>query len=57
MKVYERGGLNIGDITKSDPLSPSTCEREDCFSCTSGGGGIVARAVLPTGSRARNFKI
>ena len=39
VKVYERGGLKIGNIAKSDPLSPSTCGKEDCFPCTSGGGG------------------
>ena len=43
-------------VTKYDPLSPSTCEREDCFFCSSGGGGIVGRAVLPTGWSARNVK-
>ena len=39
VKVFERGGIKIGNIAKSDPLSPSTCGRNDCFSCTSGGGG------------------
>ena len=38
VKVFERGGINIGNIAKSDPLSPSNCGRNDCFSCTSGGG-------------------
>ena len=44
VKVYERGGLKIGNIAKSDPLSPSTCGKEDCFPCTSGGGGDCRRS-------------
>ena len=38
VKVFERGGIKIGNIAKSDPLSPSNCGRNDCFSCTRGGG-------------------
>ena len=38
VKVYERGGMKIENKTKADPLSPSTCKREYCFSFTSGGG-------------------
>ena len=51
VKVYERGGMKIGNKTKADPLGPSTCKREYCFSFTSGGGGggILAGAVLHTG--------
>ena len=44
VKVYERGGLKVGNIAKSDPLSPSTCERADCFPCTSGGGGDCSKS-------------
>ena len=44
VKVYERGGLKIGNVVKSDPLCPSTCEREDCFPCTSGGKGDCSKS-------------
>ena len=44
VKVYERGGLKISNVVKSDPLSPSTCEREDCFPCTSGGKGDCSKS-------------
>ena len=37
--MCERGGSKVGNLAKSDPLKPSTCERDDCFPCTSGGGG------------------
>ena len=35
VKVFEQGGMKIGTIAKSDPLSSSTCGRKDCFPCTS----------------------
>jgi hypothetical protein len=44
VKVFERGGLKIGNIAKSDPLSPSKCDRNDCFPCTSGGGGDCSKS-------------
>ena len=44
VKVFERGGLKIGNIAKSDPLRPSTCGRKDCFPCISGGGGDCSRS-------------
>ena len=31
------------NLAKSDPLKPLKCEREDCFSCTSGGGGDCSK--------------
>ena len=39
VKVFECGGLFIENIAKSDPLSPSMCEGDNYFSCTSEGGG------------------
>jgi hypothetical protein len=39
VKVFERGGVRIGTIAKSDPLSTKGCQRVDCFPCSSGGGG------------------
>ena len=36
--------MKIGNIAKSDPLSPSTCGRKDCFPCTSGGGGDCSKS-------------
>ena len=44
VKVCERGGIKMGNIAKPDPLSPSSCNREDCFPCTSGGGGDCSRS-------------
>ena len=44
VKVFERGGVKIGSIAKSDPLSSKGCDREDCFPCTSGGGGDCSRS-------------
>ena len=43
IKVYEGGGLKICNIAKSDPLSPSTCGKEDSIPCTSGGGGVCRK--------------
>ena len=37
--MFECGGLFIENIAKSDPLSPSMCEGDHYFSCTSEGGG------------------
>ena len=45
IKVYEQGGLKIGNISKSDPLSPSTCEKEDCFPVQAGEEVIVGEAA------------
>ena len=36
--------MKIGNIAKPDPLSPKNCGREDCFSCTSGGGGDCSKS-------------
>ena len=44
VRVFERGGVKIGNIAKPDPLSPKNCGREDCFSCTSGGGGDCSKS-------------
>ena len=33
-----KSGLKIVNIVKSDFFSPSICERDNCFPCTSGGG-------------------
>ena len=44
VKVFERGGVKIGNIAKSDPLSPKGCNREDCFPCSSGGGGDCSKS-------------
>ena len=52
VKVYERGWLKIGNIAKSDPLSPSSCdtpvqvEEEE----------IVGKAALPIDWNVRNVK-
>ena len=44
VKVFEHGGLKTGNIAKSDPLSPSMCESDNCFPCTSGRGGDCSKS-------------
>ena len=44
VKVYERGGMKVANLVRSDPLKPGTCGRENCFLCTSGGGGDCSRS-------------
>ena len=44
VKVFERGGVRIGTIAKSDPLSTKGCQRVDCFPCSSGGGGDCSKS-------------
>ena len=44
VRVFERGGVKIGSIAKSDPLSQKGCQREDCFPCSSGGGGDCSKS-------------
>ena len=46
MRVYERGGSKVGSIAKSDPLKPESCGRENCFPCTSGGGGDCSKSSV-----------
>jgi hypothetical protein len=46
VKVYERGGSKVGSIAKVDPLKPDTCGRDDCFPCTSGGGGDCSKSSV-----------
>ena len=49
--VYKRGGMMIGNKTKADLLSSSTCERNtiSLLPVVEQGGGIVARVVLHKG--------
>ena len=49
VKVFERGGVKIGNIAKSDPLSPKGCQREHCFLCSSGGGGDCSKSCSDYG--------
>ena len=44
VRVFERGGVKIGSIAKSDSLSQKGCQREDCFPCSSGGGGDCSKS-------------
>ena len=46
VKVYERGGLKVGSLAKSDPLKPAMCGRDNCFPCTSGGGGDCSKSSV-----------
>ena len=46
VRVYERGGSKVGSIAKSDPLKPESCGRENCFPCTSGGGGDCSKSSV-----------
>ena len=54
VKVFERGGIKIGNIAKSDPLSPSNCGRNDCFPVPVGGEVTVPEAALHTVLSVRN---
>ena len=44
VRLYDRGGTKIGNLAKSDPFKRPTCESDNCFPCTSGGGGDCNRS-------------
>ena len=37
--VQERAGASVKHLAKAEPLRNPTCQREDCFSCSTGGNG------------------
>ena len=44
--MYERGGSKVGSMAKADPLKPDTCGKDNCFPCTSEGGGDCSKSSV-----------